>query len=59
MTTVPLPSNREIERRRVVIEERHPEAGFLGEETGEARRGDGLRFIVDPIDGTRASYART
>jgi histidinol-phosphatase len=32
----------------------HPDAGFLGEETGTHGDADGLRFIVDPIDGTRA-----
>jgi histidinol-phosphatase len=35
----------------------HPDVGFLGEETGsaEGRTADGtLRFVVDPIDGTRA-----
>ena len=32
----------------------HPEAGFLGEETGQYGDRSGLRFIVDPIDGTRA-----
>lgn len=30
-----------------------PDAAFLGEETGSSD-GDSLRFIVDPIDGTRA-----
>jgi len=32
----------------------HPEASFLGEETGTHGDGKGIRFIVDPIDGTRA-----
>lgn len=32
----------------------HPEASFLGEETGTYGDGRGIRFIVDPIDGTRA-----
>lgn len=32
----------------------HPDAGFLGEETGTHGDRRGLRFIVDPIDGTRA-----
>jgi histidinol-phosphatase len=40
---------------RGALERRHPEAGFLGEESGEgAQRAAELRFIVDPIDGTRA-----
>ncbi len=35
-----------------------PDDGFLGEEAGErAPGGDGLRWIVDPIDGT-SNYAR-
>lgn len=34
---------------------RYPEAAFLGEETGGAGpQGAGLRWVVDPIDGTRA-----
>ena len=32
----------------------HPGAGFLGEETGSYGDRSGIRFIVDPIDGTRA-----
>lgn len=32
----------------------HPDAGFLGEETGRHGDGAAIRFIVDPIDGTRA-----
>lgn len=32
----------------------YPDAGFLGEETGTREGSTGLRFIVDPIDGTRA-----
>ena len=32
----------------------HPDAGFLGEETGTVKGSTGIRFIVDPIDGTRA-----
>ncbi|MEM9190669.1 MAG: inositol monophosphatase family protein [Myxococcota bacterium] len=40
-------------RLRAHVEQAHPTASFLGEESGE-KEGDGLRFIVDPIDGTRA-----
>ena len=36
------------------VELAHPDAGFLGEETGSREGSTGLRFIVDPIDGTRA-----
>lgn len=32
----------------------HPEAGFFGEETGTHQDRAPIRFIVDPIDGTRA-----
>lgn len=49
-------ADKAVERRlRDFFERRIPEAGFLGEESGA--RGDGtqsLRFVVDPIDGTRA-----
>ncbi len=41
------------ERLRGYLARRYPDAGFLGEESG-ARDGSGLRWIVDPIDGTRA-----
>ena len=34
---------------------RYPEAGFLGEETGASGpENSGMRWVVDPIDGTRA-----
>lgn len=36
------------------VKARFPGAAFFGEETGGAGRGAGLRFLVDPIDGTRA-----
>ncbi|MCZ6807856.1 MAG: hypothetical protein O7F08_12945 [Deltaproteobacteria bacterium] len=48
-------TDREVERIiRDYVMERYPHAEFFGEETG--RHGDNadLRFIVDPIDGTRA-----
>ncbi|RLB39202.1 MAG: hypothetical protein DRH30_10300 [Deltaproteobacteria bacterium] len=32
----------------------YPDAGFLGEETGSHGDNKAIRFIVDPIDGTRA-----
>ena len=38
------------------LEEKFPEDGFQGEETGRGRSGT-LRWVVDPIDGT-ANYAR-
>lgn len=39
---------------RAYVLQAHPNAGFLGEETGTHGDAGGLRFIVDPIDGTRA-----
>lgn len=38
---------------RAFMERRFPECGFFGEESGTKDAGD-LRFLVDPIDGTRA-----
>lgn len=43
------------ERLREVVAKRFPKARFFGEETGGDREPtQELRFIVDPIDGTRA-----
>ena len=42
-------------RKRISAE--RPQDGFLGEETGEAPRRSGRRWIVDPVDGTR-NYSR-
>ncbi len=39
---------------RRVIEDRVPEDGILGEEFGLARAGARRRWLLDPIDGTRA-----
>ena len=39
---------------RAVLAERTPEAGVLGEEFGLDRPGADLRWVLDPIDGTRA-----
>jgi histidinol phosphatase-like enzyme (inositol monophosphatase family) len=36
------------------VKARFPDATFFGEESGGAARSQGLRFVVDPIDGTRA-----
>lgn len=41
------------ERLRGYLARRYPDAAFLGEESGE-KVGADLRWIVDPIDGTRA-----
>jgi len=47
------------ERLQAFVSRRFPGVPFLGEETSSAQgtapaSGDGLRFVVDPIDGTRA-----
>jgi len=48
-------ADRAVEARlRTHLMARHPSAGFFGEESGSEDGHDGLRFIVDPIDGTRA-----
>jgi histidinol-phosphatase len=39
---------------RRLIEERFPDDSILGEEEGESRSGAERRWIIDPIDGTRA-----
>ncbi len=36
------------------ITKRWPDHGFIGEEFGNVREGARLRWVVDPIDGTRA-----
>jgi histidinol-phosphatase len=42
-------------RLSMYLRKRFPEAGFLGEETGSSGPASaGLRWVVDPIDGTRA-----
>ncbi|MCA9609176.1 MAG: histidinol phosphate phosphatase [Myxococcales bacterium] len=49
-------ADQAVERRlRSFLTERYPEAAFLGEETGASGPSEaGLRWVVDPIDGTRA-----
>ncbi|MBN1654220.1 MAG: inositol monophosphatase [Deltaproteobacteria bacterium] len=49
-------ADRAIEQRlRGFLLARFPQIGFLGEESGEVGMGERkMRFIVDPIDGTRA-----
>ncbi len=38
---------------RTLLLERRPEDGFVGEEEGESEQGSsGLRWVVDPLDGT-------
>lgn len=45
------------EAARLLMAERRPDAGVLGEESGETGSSGGLRLIIDPIDGT-ANFAR-
>lgn len=49
-------ADRAVETRLAeFVRARFPDARFFGEEHGgDSRRGAGLRFVVDPIDGTRA-----
>ncbi len=37
---------------RRLLDDRRPDDGFLGEEGGDATGSTGLRWIVDPLDGT-------
>jgi myo-inositol-1(or 4)-monophosphatase len=39
---------------RAIIERDRPEDGILGEEYGEKPGKNGLRWVLDPVDGTRA-----
>ncbi|MCU1352217.1 MAG: Histidinol-phosphatase [Acidimicrobiales bacterium] len=39
---------------RVELARRHPEDGILGEEEAELEGSSGRRWIIDPIDGTKA-----
>lgn len=51
-------ADREAERvMRERIEARFPEDGITGEEFGETRSRSGFRWVLDPIDGTKAFMA--
>ena len=39
---------------RAAIERERPNDGILGEEFGEKKSANGLRWVLDPVDGTRA-----
>jgi myo-inositol-1(or 4)-monophosphatase len=39
---------------RALIEREHPADGILGEELGEKKGSSGRRWVLDPVDGTRA-----
>jgi histidinol phosphatase-like enzyme (inositol monophosphatase family) len=48
-------ADREAEEHiRTRIQDRFPDHGILGEEFGETNRGAEVRWILDPIDGTRS-----
>lgn len=48
-------ADREAERRiRAMIEETYPSHGIIGEEFGAAREEADWRWVLDPVDGTRA-----
>lgn len=48
-------ADREAEQRlRERIAERFPQDGVLGEEFGETQGNSGVRWILDPIDGTKS-----
>lgn len=52
---VTLADKRLEERLQAYLASHHPACGFLGEETGTREGADAsLRFVLDPIDGTRA-----
>ena len=53
VTDVDLASERLLQE---IFAREFPDFGFLGEEFGEQGDGTGLRWIVDPVDGTR-NYA--
>ena len=42
------------DRLRTFLSRAHPSVGFLGEETGAHGPTGAMRFVLDPIDGTRA-----
>lgn len=41
------------ERMRALIEQRYPQHGIIGEEHG-TKKGSRFRWVLDPVDGTRA-----
>ena len=48
-------ADREAEQAiRALIERERPDDGILGEEFGEKPSRNGLRWVLDPVDGTRA-----
>jgi myo-inositol-1(or 4)-monophosphatase len=51
---VTIADKRAEELIRRAVEKRYPEHAVLGEEFGESKAGASRRWIVDPIDGTKA-----
>jgi histidinol phosphatase-like enzyme (inositol monophosphatase family) len=48
-------ADREIEAAiRALLETHRPDDGFFGEESGERKSKNGLTWVIDPIDGTKA-----
>ncbi len=53
-------ADREAERAmRAILAHARPDDGILGEEFGETASKNGLRWVLDPIDGTRAFISGT
>src|SRR5436190_19174369 len=50
--------NEAEEAIRAIIERERPEDGILGEEFGEKSSRNGWRWVLDPVDGTRAFITR-
>jgi len=53
-TPVTVADRRAEEVMRALIQQRYPDHGILGEEFGEHRPQARYRWVLDPIDGTRA-----
>jgi myo-inositol-1(or 4)-monophosphatase len=54
-TPTDLVSEADLAAQRLIhglLSERRPDDGFLGEEGGDDRGSSGLRWVVDPLDGT-------
>jgi histidinol phosphatase-like enzyme (inositol monophosphatase family) len=57
LSPVTIADRKAEETLRKLIEDEFPTHGILGEEFGETRAGSEYRWILDPIDGTRAFIA--
>ncbi|HEX7004456.1 MAG TPA: inositol monophosphatase family protein [Trueperaceae bacterium] len=54
LSPVTIADRKAEERIRLRIESRYPGHGMVGEEFGESSAGASHRWLIDPIDGTRA-----